>query len=174
MPPPTESALLVALPEAEAIIGEQRAALDPSAPRGVPPHVTVLYPFVPPDRLDAGVVECLTETFAAVPEFDCSLTDVRWFGDTVVYLAPEPADAFRALTRLVAQRFPDYPPYRGAYTDLTPHVTVGQDAPVDVLQAAADAVRPGLPISTRATAVTLMTGGTESASWRVHAKFPLR
>ena len=67
--------------------------------------------------------------------------------------------------------FPAFPPYRGAYADLTPHLTIGQDAPIDVLRAAADAVASGLPIRTSATAITLMIGGTEPASWRVHTRF---
>ena len=167
----TESALLVAVPAVEALVGEHRARLDPSAPRGVPPHVTVLYPFMAPDDIGGDVVECLADGFAACPRFDFGLDNVNWFGDTVVYLAPEPADAFRELTRVAMNLFPAFPPYRGAYADLTPHLTIGQDAPIDVLRAAADAVASGLPIRTSATAITLMIGGTEPASWRVHTRF---
>jgi 2'-5' RNA ligase len=170
----TESALLVAVPAADALVGEHRARLDPSAPRGVPPHVTVLYPFMAPDDIGDDVVECLADGFAECRRFDFELADVHWFGDTVVYLAPEPADAFRDLTRRAVQLFPAFPPYRGAYADLTPHLTIGQDAPIDVLRAAAAAVASGLPIRTSATAITLMIGGTEPASWRVHTQFPFR
>ena len=101
------------------------------------------------------MVEVLADGFAACPRFDFGLANVHWFGDTVVYLAPEPADAFRELTRVAMKLFPAFPPYRGAYADLTPHLTIGQDAPIDVLRAAADAVASGLPIRTSATAITL-------------------
>ncbi|MEX1006979.1 MAG: 2'-5' RNA ligase family protein [Acidimicrobiia bacterium] len=168
----THSALLVAVPAAEALISEHRARLDPSALRGVPPHVTVLYPFMAPDEIDDDVVECLARGFAACPRFQFELADVRWFGDTVAYLAPEPAGPFRDLTRNAVELFPAFPPYQGAYADLTPHVTIGQDAPIDVLRAAVDAVATALPIHTSATALTLMVGGTEPASWRVHTQFP--
>lgn len=170
----TDSALLVAVPAAEALVGEHRARLDPSAPRGVPPHVTVLYPFMAPDDIDDDVVECLAAGFAACRRFDFELANIRWFGDTVVYLAPEPVEAFRDLTRNAVKLFPAFPPYGGAYADLTPHITIGQDAPIDVLRAAADAVASGLPIRTSATAITLMVGSTEPASWRVHTQFPFR
>jgi hypothetical protein len=36
-----------------------------------------------------------------------------WFGQEVVWLVPQPAGPFRALTRAVAAAFPDYPPYDG-------------------------------------------------------------
>jgi len=49
----TESALIVPVPEAEPVVGEFRASLDRCAGWGVPAHVTVIYPFRAPDRLDA-------------------------------------------------------------------------------------------------------------------------
>lgn len=48
----SESAAIVPVPEAESAVGEFRAELDPSARCGVPAHVTVIYPLLPPDRLD--------------------------------------------------------------------------------------------------------------------------
>jgi hypothetical protein len=49
---PAESAVLVLLPEAEIAVASHRAELDAAAGLGVPAHVTVLYPFVPPARID--------------------------------------------------------------------------------------------------------------------------
>jgi hypothetical protein len=48
---PTESALVVVVPEAEAAVNAHRRRLDPAAAWGVPAHVTVLYPFAPPHTL---------------------------------------------------------------------------------------------------------------------------
>ena len=45
-----ESAVLVPVPEAERAVSRHRARLDGAAARGVPAHVTVLYPFVPRPR----------------------------------------------------------------------------------------------------------------------------
>ena len=42
-----DSALLVPIPEAEPIVAELRLEHDAIAARGVPAHVTVLFPFVP-------------------------------------------------------------------------------------------------------------------------------
>ena len=43
----------------------------------------------------------------------------------VVWLAPEPAEPFIALTELLAAAFPDHPPYEGAHDEIVPHLTLG-------------------------------------------------
>src|SRR5690242_3716091 len=80
---PTESALIVAVPEAEPAVAALRTAYDPAASWGVPAHVTVLYPFLPPDRLDAVVRAAVREAVAAVPAFDLVFGRTRRFGDQV-------------------------------------------------------------------------------------------
>jgi hypothetical protein len=45
---PIESAIVVRIPETERLVGRFRADLDVAAALGVPAHVTVLAPFVPP------------------------------------------------------------------------------------------------------------------------------
>ncbi|HYS33327.1 MAG TPA: hypothetical protein VEM58_13815 [Streptosporangiaceae bacterium] len=60
---PTESAVVVRIPEAEGVVGRFRADLDLAAPLGVPAHVTVISPFVAPAaRRTAGRIRtgCLT------------------------------------------------------------------------------------------------------------------
>jgi hypothetical protein len=51
---PTQSAVLVPVPEAERAVSRHRARLDAAAALGVPAHVTVLFPFVPPSEIAAG------------------------------------------------------------------------------------------------------------------------
>ena len=43
-----ETALVVEVPEAEPLVSQWRAQHDWSAQRGVPAHITILYPFAPP------------------------------------------------------------------------------------------------------------------------------
>src|SRR5437868_6629747 len=129
---PTETALIVAVPEAERVVGRFRAALDVAAGWGVPAHVTVLYPFLPPDRIDDHLLTTLSQVCEATPRFDVSFAEVKWFGDTVVWLAPQPDHALRQLTAAVWRRFPEAPPYAGAHADVVPHLTIGHDAPKHV------------------------------------------
>lgn len=55
---------------------------------GIPAHVTVLYPFVPPPEVDEQVIATVARAIAAVPAFDCSFTRCRWFGQDVLWLEP--------------------------------------------------------------------------------------
>src|SRR5262245_17605350 len=68
---PTEPALIVAVPEAERAVARFRAALDLAAGWGVPAHVTVLYPFLPPQRINEDVLTTLSQNFEATPRVRC-------------------------------------------------------------------------------------------------------
>jgi 2'-5' RNA ligase superfamily len=83
-----ESALLLPVPAAEAAAREHRARLDASARDGVPAHVTVLSPFLPPGEIGPKVLAELSRIFARVPRFPVTLGEVRWFGESVVWLGP--------------------------------------------------------------------------------------
>jgi len=169
----TESAVLVVVREAEPVVGRFRMTLDRSAGWGVPPHVTVLYPFLPPSRIDASAVARLGEAVATVSAFDVVFARVEWFGDNVLWLAPEPDLPLRALTAAVYASFPDYPPYGGEQDDPIPHLTVGHDRPSDVLRSAAAEVEPQLPIRVQVSTVELLVGSPEPNAWRTIATLPL-
>jgi 2'-5' RNA ligase len=170
---PAESAVVVVVPELEPVVGAHRARLDWSAAWGVPAHVTVLYPFVPPDRVDATVVERLADAVAGTGAFDAGFTRTCWFGEDVVWVAPEPADRFRALTEAVAAAFPEHPPYEGRFADVVPHLTVGDQGTVAERRAAEEEVRRGLPVHGRVAELHVMVGAAAPGSWRTVATVPL-
>ena len=165
--------MLVAIPEAEGVVGSFRARLDSAAAVGVPAHVTVIYPFVPPGLIDDAVISALAAAVGSVPAFDATFVRVRWFGQDVLWLAPEPPSPFTALTAAVCRAFPGWPPYGGAYDDTVPHLTVGNDHPIGVLEAAARAIEPDLPFMARITSAWLMQGSERRGSWRTVAELPL-
>jgi 2'-5' RNA ligase superfamily len=166
-----ETALLVPVAAAEPLVRKHRMALDPVAPLGVPAHITVLYPFLPPDRVDQPVCDAIAEVLAGFAGFDFALTSVRQFPEGVLYLAPEPAEPFAAITNALTARWPDHPPYGGTYADLVPHLSVAtvNGTPAANLAAELDG---GLPLRTRADAVWLMEGQPEDR-WAIRAVFPL-
>ena len=173
--PPSESVLLIAVPEAEPLVAELRDRYDPVAVRGVPAHVTVLFPFKAPDDVTGTDLENLDQTFAAFAAFDFELAAVNSFPG-VWFLAPEPAGAFKALTRAVHARFPDYPPYRGAFgDDSVPHLTVAQVADTAEFETVGSqlktAAAPILPLRVRAEEVWLMDNTT--GRWTIRRRFPL-
>src|SRR5579863_5161972 len=145
-----ESALLVAVPEAEPAVGEHRARLDQSARDGVPAHLTVLYPFLPPAAIDGAVLTSLRRLFAGFAPFGVTLDRVSWFGEEVVWLAPRDDRPFRALTGATWAAFPECPPYGNKYADVIPHLTIGDHDDRAALRAAAEAVRGHLPVAARA------------------------
>jgi hypothetical protein len=175
---PTEgdSALLVAVAEAEPVVGRLRLAHDAVAAIGIPAHVTVLYPFVPRDRLTNEVRQAISAIFSAIPAFDYRFDRVARFGDTTVYLAPEPAGSFAHLTDTAHARWPEHPPYGGVLDVVIPHLTVGDglDGPrADALEVAAREalIRHG-PVVGRATDVALMTMGSDGR-WTLDSRHGL-
>lgn len=174
-----QSALLLLVPAAEPAVGEHRARLDASARDGVPAHLTVLYPFLPPWLIDDVVLASLAGLFAGFPAFRFTLDRVGWFGDEVVWLGPHDEAPFRALTELVFAAFPGCAPYGGQYADVVPHLTVGHLGGVPALRAAGEAAGHCLPIEASATEVTLMTGlppgnpGIPPRLWRAVTAFRL-
>ncbi len=92
-----------------------------------------------------------------------------------MWLAPQPDEPFRILTRAVSAAFPGYMPYGGAYDDVVPHLTVA-DRPAggvaEMWAAEADVLR-WLPIQARISRVWLMTGHAAPGRWHAMAELPL-
>jgi 2'-5' RNA ligase len=167
------SALIVPVPEAEPLVGRLRAELDASAALGVPAHVTIMFPFVPPAAIDDAVLAAAREIFAAVPAFEVRFPRVKWFDDDVVWLAPEPAEPFVALTEAVRARF-GLDPYEGAHgPGVVPHLTVGNGAPLPRLRDVAAELETGLPVRASVRSVRLAAGRETPGSWRTVAEFSL-
>jgi 2'-5' RNA ligase len=168
------TALIVAVPEAEPAVGRLRATLDRAAAWGVPAHVTVLYPFLPPDRITGAVTAAVRAAVATVARFEVTFRRTDSFGTDVLWLAPEPDTGFRALTAAVWHRFPDTPPYEGAHDDVVPHLTIAEGQPVTVLRDAQDTVAAHLPFAATVDRVRLIAGSAAPDSWRTLDEFPLR
>jgi 2'-5' RNA ligase len=145
---------------------------DPSAAAGIPPHVTLMFPFVPPADLTEPLVESLEALIAAANPFDFALTRVHEFEQGVVYLEPEPAGPFAQLTRDIGRRF-GLLPFAGAFGERPiPHVTVAMPESGIRSPRVSDELGPYLPISLRAEAAWLMVG-SNAQGWRTFREMPL-
>jgi hypothetical protein len=167
------SGLVVEVPEAEPVVAEHRHRLDANARLGVPAHVTVLFPFVPPADIDEEVLTELGALFAGVPEFAVAFTSTAWFDEDVLWLAPADPAPFLTLTRTVESAYPEHPAYAGQYLDLAPHLTVGHASPLPALKEAERVVEPMLPVTSQVRAVTLLCQPEPTARWVRRARFPL-
>jgi 2'-5' RNA ligase len=169
----SQTALVIPIPEADARFGELRRRFAPNAALDVPAHVTILFPFMPPELVDDGVRRRLSRLFKRHSPFRCVLNRVGRFPASA-YLAPAFPAPFVDLTAAVAREFPDYPPYAGAHDTIVPHLTIATGDPESAgvaeqeLRAALD--RDG-PVSTHCGSVRLL----ESASgpWRPMHDFAL-
>lgn len=151
---PLSTGLVVPVMEAERLVAPWSGRL-PAAARALPPHVTVLWPFLPVDAADHRAERRLEDLLAGVPGFSFALSRVAELADAAVLL-PEPAAPFRALTRLIWDEWPECPPYGGAFDDIAPHVTVLVDPTARERRAAEEALLPRLPLPCRATEVLLV------------------
>ncbi|MFN2418632.1 MAG: 2'-5' RNA ligase family protein [Candidatus Limnocylindria bacterium] len=157
-------------------MGQLRLVHDAVAADGIPAHVTVLYPFVPRDRLTNDVRQATTDVFSAIPAFDYRFDRVGRFGDTTVFLTPEPASAFAGLTDAGRTRWPQHPPYGGVFEVVVPHLTVGDGLDgltADAVEvAASQALTRHGPVVGRATDVALVTRGADGR-WSVDSRHGL-
>jgi 2'-5' RNA ligase len=147
-----------------------RKQWDRAARLGVPAHVTVLYPFVDPGELTLDIRRELTSVAAHHEPFRVRFERVgRW--PAVVFLAPDPAEPLARLTHELAERFPDYPPYGGAFDEVVPHLTVTEnaEAPLDAIAREADEV---LPFEHAVTSLAVLVE-TPDGRWHGHWRLPL-
>nr|WP_279591176.1 2'-5' RNA ligase family protein [Modestobacter marinus] len=157
------------------MVDVHRQQFDVSASWGVPAHLAVIYPFVTPRQVDDALLDGLTELLASVPAFDCTFTNTAWFGEEMLYLAPDPEEPFRRLTRVVAEAYPDHPPYRGAHGEPKPHLSIGQRRQGDLagLQHAQEVLCAAMPLRTHIDTAALYAGTRAAGSWQRVCTFPL-
>jgi 2'-5' RNA ligase len=163
------SAVLVRVPEAEPVVGEHRLQHTLDARAGMPAHVTILFPFVEPGRV-GEVEERLAEIIAGTPAFDLVFArTARW--PEILYLEPEPAEPFVALTRTIEREWPDQPPYGGTHETIVPHLTVAESDDPALLDRIAVEVEPLLPVETRVREASLFVE-SHDGHWREHSRLP--
>ncbi len=88
-----------------------------------PAEITLLYPFVPIDELEAAC-PTLRVIGTEIAPFEITMCGYGQFPRTTFMAPADPAPILAVFHRLFAA-FPDYPPYRGKFgNDLHPHMTV--------------------------------------------------
>ena len=146
------------VPEAEPAVAELRLRHDPMARLGVPAHITIHFPFAPPDAVDEEAVADLVGTH---PAFAFELVSVAYFGDDVTYLEPDPSGPFEELIEATSRRWPEYPRYDGEFPEIVPHLTIGLTRLELELE---------LPIPCAAHGVVLLEEG-DDARWTARRHF---
>lgn len=172
MPMPGTTAVLALLPDAEPLL-ELAAQVDARVVRpGVPAHATLLYPWLPAEKVDPRELERLrTVLERAAPDvgrIPLRLTVVERAGAFVGVPVPE----LRSLASTVREAYPEQVPYGGRFGQNPPvHVTVSLDAPDHTAADIAHRVTGRLPITTEVSAVHVVTLSLDG--WQVLAELPL-
>jgi 2'-5' RNA ligase len=167
--PSRDTALVLAVrlpPGLEAL--RMRSIAD--APRGIPAHVTLLWPFAAEDSFEQGVLDLVEAIVARHEALDITLGERRRFPDTL-YASVEPDAPVRARLAELAGAFPTLPLYEGAFP-FTPHVSVVEGVGAIGTDAFADPAWAELPVRQHVDAVELIA--CRDGVWAASRRFPLR
>jgi 2'-5' RNA ligase superfamily len=161
--------LVVPVPEAEDAVQHWRRRFDWSASLGVPAHITVLGPFLPPSQINGHVRSRLALLCSHWPRVTFELIGVRRRQD-VTYLAPEPIEPFEEMTRLLEAEWPDAPRYGSWHGERIYHLTVARE--LGTFREISRELAEILPIGAVARELVLLEGRTGSGV-RELGRFPL-
>jgi 2'-5' RNA ligase len=148
-----------------------RQRWDYAASVGVVPHVTILFPFIPCAELGPVARTELASMARTVSAFEVRFERVRRFPE-LVWVEPEPAEPFAALTTAVVGRWPSHPPYGGEFEVVIPHLTVVESATAQ-LDEIEDLVRQVAPFTRSAERLELWCQDG-AGRWRIRWRLPFR
>jgi 2'-5' RNA ligase len=163
-----DSTLIMPVPTAESALATALDGEAPGDPHDLPPHITVLYPFVPAHAIDAALEAAVVDVLGGFAPFRFRLARVGSFPG-VLYLEPHPDKPFLELTEAFCARWPEVPPYRGAFDEIVPHLTVSTGEVPPGLVARLERL---LPIEATAREIWLLTQGTDHR-WTMRGRFLL-
>ena len=166
-----QSAVLIPVPDAESVVSQVRLEHDPVAAQGVPAHITLVVPWLPPNEIAERDLEELSTLLESVEAFEFELAAVAWFGRGVLWLAPEPAEPFLKLTDRLVERF-GTPPYDDEFDEVVPHLTVAHASDGVELGPIAARLTAQLPVHCRASEVWVMEG--DGRTWSVLGRIALK
>jgi len=124
--PPSDRSAIIVRASLPAGIERLRRRWVRNAADGVPAHMTLLHPFVAPERLTPEVRAAIATVAARHARFRYSL-HARATWPVVMYVTVAPIDPFVELHADLQRTFPGFPIYgAGAGFAFVPHVTVAQ------------------------------------------------
>lgn len=171
---PDISGLIILVPEADFLRQACTNLLPPDARQSVAAHITLLFPFLPLQSLNAALLAELETLFRSHPAFAYTLTHVGRFKEAI-YLTPEPEQPFVDLIADLTAHFPECQPYGGKFTKITPHLTVVQAQDPTFLDSiekeAVQLCKHELPLHLEAREVTLVV--RQAGVWSQRAVFSL-
>jgi 2'-5' RNA ligase len=173
-----ESALEIHVESLGAWLEPWRHATVEVANKGMPPHVTLLYPWrtAPLSEEDAGQVQKVLEH---QPPFELRFSELSHFGKRLIYLAldEQSEQTVKRLMNVLFDAFPETPPYGGQFSDPTPHLTVAKAKDDEhfgqLMKEISERLEPELPVKHFVDKVSVVQQGSDGF-WRLHSEVFLR
>jgi 2'-5' RNA ligase len=167
-----ETALVFVIHDAEPFEAVRRDYAPGEFARGIPFHITLLYPFAPPGELTADVIGDARAFFTQQRAVELELVRLALW-PSVVYAVPEPEATLRAcMTRLHAL-FSQWPPYGGEFDEVVPHATLGEDIDAEAAYPEIERRLSGhLPLRRHVHSAVLLEEFAPDR-WRERERFPL-
>jgi 2'-5' RNA ligase len=128
------SALSIEIPNAGKIIQRYRGQYTTDGALGMPPHITLLYPFLSNTEYDQQTSSRLADVISKIQPFSIEFGGLGRFPGAL-YLNVREEEKIRELIRKLLYVFPEFPPYGGKFSvdELTPHITVAVDTSTEKL-----------------------------------------
>ena len=170
---PRESSIDLQFPDLAHLLRPWREA---QGAKGIPPHVTILYPWRTPPLKDRDI-DAVRAAIANCAEFAITLSAIgRFPRKRVVYLKIQDNVPLRELMRAIHGAFPETPPYRGEHRDVIPHLTIAtadDDFKLDQLEREICVrLEARLPLSVAAQSVIIAQENFDGI-WSTVAELPL-
>lgn len=125
--------LIIPPPPVQAFCYPWREEYDQESFARVPAHITLLYPFVPPEIVDEAVTQ-LEKICADILPFEVVLSKYSQF-EGVLFLEPENPEPITNLYDKLSEAFPEYAMYEGKHGgDLHPHLTLAKSDDPGILK----------------------------------------
>jgi 2'-5' RNA ligase len=170
---PRESAIYLQFPDLKRLFSPWRDAIEA---KGIPPHVTLLYPWrtLPLDDRDIDAVRATVANCAA---FSITFSAIgRFPSDRVLYLKVQNNGPLRTLMQAIHRAFPETPPYGGKFLEVIPHLTIAtaeNDFQLDQLEQEVHAgLEADLPLSAEVPSV-IVAQENLNGIWSTVAELPL-
>lgn len=142
-----QTGLILAVPGLMVGVQAWRLSALPGSRLDVPPHLSLLFPWVDREPTDEDLRRVCGATRDLQP-FSVTFSEVGTFPG-FTWLRPEPSGAVWAVYEAVLEAFAEIPPYAGKHPRVIPHLTVATsdaaDTPALATRAAAALSDPRIP-----------------------------
>jgi 2'-5' RNA ligase len=145
-----------------AFISTWRDKLDPSAADGVPPHITLLYPWAQPTVRNLAI---LRRTIGGYRPFEITFSGVGTFSHSI-WLKPLPDTPVSRLMGDLRDAFPHCSPYEGRYLKSRPHLTIANNIEIENYRRLMREVEARLPLTIEIRSIEVWGEAAPGGPWR--------